>query len=765
METEIDESQVPKYEEGKKGSNSEDGVLNYSKRVLQEGLLDLARHDASKEGGKNNYEELIDGFFKALTEKGQLRPPTPTTLKYICKQCLRQLKGWKGVKDNLKIKEEALKSRMELGDAFTENATENISPFVATSGEPIMMIMPLSSRTPKKTSNRPTAPQGTETTPIPPPKKVIIIQSSKSLSTKASTTQLEATTSGKLTKASVLIKATWPSGSKQKYLSDDLCSLGCMLVRGTYKQIANAALRNPRLRQEIVKKMLKEIDHECSQLSMAGSRKKPVELSLLRRTSQQNMENFSFEHLGEELEKRCPLLWKVLEVASLRPRQRVLGQKGTREGAKETAIKARRPRMLLASGMAASVLLKNRSPKMTALQLLITIIIQHSGMTGKLNRLRQLRLVTSHTFFYKMLDKFGCKHDKHLKENRFQPTLDRKIRPDKGAILAIDNCRFLPSDDLSLQRRNYINLCGRIACENIKCLESFGEVTVRHIKHKYSHITCKKTDKKFIGFVYANSNESAGMQEVLEHVQTNYTALSENTDAENIHSNLAIVGDQGSIERGVNVLLQLRNGLDPSERLDALHMELADFHTGMKFLQYGYDNFYNTKGSSDKCTMYAERNMINRRNVVVDVSRNYDACKQFFLLEIRARIIACYLKILGISDLDDEPAPGKIPQGVLKGQPSLRTNFIRSLSGEVVDKFILQSQQNEERSARQKYADWLIHSNQKTADGRYKCRHTGCTVTFRYDGKKRVEHEKSHGLHLEVDTLHVSVVDDDMFSY
>ena len=128
-------------------------------------------------------------------------------------------------------------------------------------------------------------------------------------------------------------------------------------------------------------------------------------------------------------------------------------------------------------------------------------------------------------------------------------------------------------------------------------------------------------------------------------------------------------------------------------------------------------------------------------------------------------IIACYLKILGISDVDDEPAPGKIPQGILTGQSSSRRNFIRSLSVEVVENFIFQSQQSEERSARQKYADWLINSNHKTADGRYKCRHTGCTVTFHYDGRKRVEHEKSHGLHLEVEKLHVPVVDDEMLSY
>eukprot|EP00794_Sanderia_malayensis_P012611 gene12611-13899_t len=46
-----------------------------------------------------------------------------------------------------------------------------------------------------------------------------------------------------------------------------------------------------------------------------------------------------------------------------------------------------------------------------------------------------------------------------------------------------------------------------------------------------------------------------------------------------------VVGDQLTVERGVSSLLQLENGFTDKERLEGLHMEIADFHGGMKFLQ------------------------------------------------------------------------------------------------------------------------------------------------------------------------------------
>ena len=46
-----------------------------------------------------------------------------------------------------------------------------------------------------------------------------------------------------------------------------------------------------------------------------------------------------------------------------------------------------------------------------------------------------------------------------------------------------------------------------------------------------------------------------------------------------------IVGDQLSVERGVNSLMQIANGMTADNRKDGIHFEIADFHYYMKFLQ------------------------------------------------------------------------------------------------------------------------------------------------------------------------------------
>ena len=66
--------------------------------------------------------------------------------------------------------------------------------------------------------------------------------------------------------------------------------------------------------------------------------------------------------------------------------------------------------------------------------------------------------------------------------------------------------------------------------------------------------------------------------------------------------------------------------------------------SSMDVVAFGY--FYNPSAISDQCTLYADRNLINRRNVVEEVKKNFDACKQFFNLEIEARVVAAALKIL-----------------------------------------------------------------------------------------------------------------------
>ncbi len=46
-----------------------------------------------------------------------------------------------------------------------------------------------------------------------------------------------------------------------------------------------------------------------------------------------------------------------------------------------------------------------------------------------------------------------------------------------------------------------------------------------------------------------------------------------------------VVGDQLSVERGVNGHMSLANGFIPDERGNGLHFEIADWHAGNKFLE------------------------------------------------------------------------------------------------------------------------------------------------------------------------------------
>ena len=45
------------------------------------------------------------------------------------------------------------------------------------------------------------------------------------------------------------------------------------------------------------------------------------------------------------------------------------------------------------------------------------------------------------------------------------------------------------------------------------------------------------------------------------------------------------MADQLSVERGVNAPFELANGFTLQEHLEGLHLEIADWHAGNKFLK------------------------------------------------------------------------------------------------------------------------------------------------------------------------------------
>ena len=157
----------------------------------------------------------------------------------------------------------------------------------------------------------------------------------------------------------VCVKIKWPSKDRERKLPEDLESLGKMLARGTYKQIATAAWKNPSIKKELTELMARDIDKECNKLC---SKKNP---SCLRKTDKESILSFTMQQLYEELEEKAPIFHRMLHAASIN---------------KRSQCRTSNAELLNAgTAMAAAICLRNRSKNMIAVQLIVTIFLYHNN--------------------------------------------------------------------------------------------------------------------------------------------------------------------------------------------------------------------------------------------------------------------------------------------------------------------------------------------------------------------------------------------------
>jgi len=162
-----------------------------------------------------------------------------------------------------------------------------------------------------------------------------------------------------------------------------------------------------------------------------------------------------------------------------------------------------------------------------------------------------------------------------------------------------------------------------------------------------------------------------------------------------------------------------------------------------------FKRHYSTNSDSDIGTLFADRNLINRRNVSADVHSNWANCKSFALLEIKARIVATAMEVLGMEKIEDQPSNFSITDGLKNGSALLKLLYLDKISSQIVDQFVIDEHALEYLTnnilTSQEKED-ILNNQQLTADGRFPCRVPGCGKSFKYDGKRRRDHELTHNL-------------------
>lgn len=104
-----------------------------------------------------------------------------------------------------------------------------------------------------------------------------------------------------------------------------------------------------------------------------------------------------------------------------------------------------------------------------------------------------------------------------------------------------------------------------------------------------------------LGVIYENENKADGMQNILDNLQKYVPSFEEKGTIHYVEQ--GIVGDQLTVERGVNGLFEVSNGFTAEERHEGLHFEIADFHGGMKFLEVTSNHNYSIIAITDATTL------------------------------------------------------------------------------------------------------------------------------------------------------------------
>lgn len=134
------------------------------------------------------------------------------------------------------------------------------------------------------------------------------------------------------------------------------------------------------------------------------------------------------------------------------------------------------------------------------------------------------------------------------------------------------------------------------------------------------------------------------------------------------------------------------------------------------------------------------------------------------MLEVEARVVAAALVTLDLPLLSGTPNESTLPQNLKDADRITKRAFLQKLSQTVVERFI-QNRDRDNLLRKKEYEDWLIVNNPTTPDGRFKCREITCSKAFLHDGKRRIEHEKTHGFHKHVIPGPTDDGNDEMYNY
>ena len=143
-----------------------------------------------------------------------------------------------------------------------------------------------------------------------------------------------------------------------------------------------------------------------------------------------------------------------------------------------------------------------------------------------------------------------------------------------------------------------------------------------------------------------------------------------------------------------------------------------------------------TSSAQDKCTLYSDRNLKNRRNVVSDVTKGYAPDKQMFLLALKSRIVTAVMIELGMERVDGKPTKNEFQRTKLFSNHNLpsKQQYVKRLAALIIDTYVMNSSDAKDmvKEVMNEKDQLAFLAIQTLPNGRFPCRFEGCNKSFKY---------------------------------
>lgn len=474
-------------------------------------------------------------------------------------------------------------------------------------------------------------------------------------------------------------------GSKTVPVPEQLRNFVKRLVTVSSSDAINVLLEDKIMCDKFVSVICSRVTKEISQLCQTIP-----EATMLRKSSKDDLQEFSWKRFEAELKQKAPTFLNFLEAAVKNPKHDTNKRKTTQ------SVK---PAMLSAGAK----LISTYSQDMTALKKIFSIILKKGGLKKTaFNRLARLNDCLTYQATFDMLDKFGENFDEELLDWKetvevfgegtyviASDNVDWEVSPrqmrsthqtksiHKTHAIAVQNrvdnstmdnetplgnmattvlTDLIPSTmDNEKLESHLVTLIGHVWAKNLPELSWFADVLPKFIEHPYQSQMKKKSWAVFLGCFDVDQKQTDQVQEFIIELHKKYVPNANAEDPTVKPFKVPIFADYLGFERQKVAQAQLRDADTPTLRLQGCISTLSDFHAQAEWHKVIWHYLYDAKSSSDVGTLFHARQALNLRNVTKDPHNNFYAAEELLDTFTEAYLVSGAIFHFGMDNLDDKP--------------------------------------------------------------------------------------------------------------